>query len=190
MRWGALEAQFVRPVHWLLMLLGPQVVPGSMLGVSAGDSSFGHRFMAPRALRIRSPATYARTLERRGKVLAVFEERRESIRMQVEALAFELQGRAILSEALLDEVTSLVEWPVAIAGQFEARFLALPREVLISTLQEHQRYFALENSAGTLLPWFITISNIDSPEPAVIRAGAFGRVCGASYRPPCGARPH
>jgi glycyl-tRNA synthetase beta chain len=171
MRWGALEAQFVRPVHWLLMLLGPQVVPGSMLGVSAGDSSFGHRFMAPRALRIRSPATYARTLERRGKVLAVFEERRESIRMQVETLAFELQGRAILSEALLDEVTSLVEWPVAIAGQFEARFLALPREVLISTLQEHQRYFALENSAGTLLPWFITISNIDSPEPAVIRAG-------------------
>jgi glycyl-tRNA synthetase beta chain len=76
-----------------------------------------------------------------------------------------------MSEALLDEVTSLVEWPVAIAGRYEARFLSLPREVLISTLQEHQRYFALENSAGTLLPWFITISNIDSPEPALIRAG-------------------
>jgi len=171
MRWGALEAQFVRPVHWLLMLLGSQVVPGSMLGVSAGDLSFGHRFMAPRAMRIRTPASYARTLERRGKVLAVFEERQESIRMQVETLASELGGRPILSEALLDEVTSLVEWPVAVAGRYEARFLSLPREVLISTLQEHQRYFALENSAGTLLPWFITISNIDSPEPALIRAG-------------------
>jgi glycyl-tRNA synthetase beta chain len=105
MRWGALEVQFVRPVHWLLMLLGSQVVAGSMLGVSAGDVSFGHRFMAPRALRIRSPAAYARTLERRGKVLAVFSERQASIRAQVEALASELGGRAIVSEALLDEVT-------------------------------------------------------------------------------------
>jgi glycyl-tRNA synthetase beta chain len=171
MRWGALEAQFVRPVHWLLMLLGSQVVPGSMLGVSAGDLSFGHRFMAPRALRIRSPASYAATLERRGKVLAVFEQRQASIRMQVETLASQLEGRPILSEALLDEVTSLVEWPVALAGRYEARFLSLPREVLIATLQEHQRYFALENAAGTLLPWFITVSNIDSPEPALIRAG-------------------
>ncbi len=171
MRWGALEAQFVRPVHWLLMLLGSEVIPATILGVSAGNASFGHRFMAPRAVRIRSPATYASTLQRRGKVVAVFEQRRENIRLQVEALASSLHGRAILSEALLDEVSALVEWPVAIAGQYEARFLSLPREVLISTLQEHQRYFALEDAAGTLLPWFITVSNIDSPEPAVIRAG-------------------
>jgi glycyl-tRNA synthetase beta chain len=171
MRWGALEAQFVRPVHWLLMLLGSELVPASILGVSAGNASFGHRFMAPRALRIRSPATYADTLQRRGKVIAVFEQRRQSVRSQVEALAAQLDGRAIMSEALLDEVTALVEWPVAIAGQFDARYLALPREVLISTLQDHQRYFALENAAGALLPWFITVSNIDSPEPALIRAG-------------------
>jgi glycyl-tRNA synthetase beta chain len=171
MRWGALEAQFVRPVHWLLMLLGSELVPACLLGVSAGNTSFGHRFMAPGALRIRSPASYARTLQQRGKVLAPFDERRRSVRTQVEALATQLGGRAIVSEALLDEVTGLVEWPVAIAGQFEARFLALPREVLISTLQEHQRYFALEDEAGALLPWFITLSNIDSPEPQLIRAG-------------------
>jgi glycyl-tRNA synthetase beta chain len=171
MRWGALEAQFVRPVHWLVMLLGSELVPASILGVSAQRASFGHRFMAPGALRIGSPATYARNLQQRGKVLAVFDERRQSVRTQVETLAATLAGRAIVSDALLDEVTALVEWPVAIAGQFEARFLALPREVLISTLQEHQRYFALENAAGALLPWFITVSNIDSPEPQLIRAG-------------------
>jgi glycyl-tRNA synthetase beta chain len=171
MRWGALEAQFVRPVHWLVMLLGSEIVSASILGVSAGRTSFGHRFMAPGALRIGSPATYARTLQQRGKVLAVFDERRHNLRTQVEALAATLAGRAIVSEALLDEVTALVEWPVAIAGQFEPRFLALPREVLISTLQEHQRYFALEHADGALLPWFITVSNIDSPEPQLIRAG-------------------
>jgi glycyl-tRNA synthetase beta chain len=171
MRWGALEVQFVRPVHWLIMLLGSEIVSASILGVSAGRTSFGHRFMAPGALRIGSPATYAKTLQQRGKVLAVFEERRHSLHTQVEALAATLAGRAIVSEPLLDEVTALVEWPVAIAGQFEPRFLALPREVLISTLQEHQRYFALENADGALLPWFITVSNIDSPEPQLIRAG-------------------
>jgi glycyl-tRNA synthetase beta chain len=171
MRWGALEVQFVRPVHWLLMLLGSEQVPASMLGVSAGTDSFGHRFMAPNALRIRSPASYAGTLQQRGKVLASFEQRREVVRAQVESLARNLAGRAILSDALLDEVTSLVEWPVAIEGRFEARFLTLPREVLISTLQEHQRYFALEDAHGSLLPAFITVSNIDSPTPELIRAG-------------------
>lgn len=171
MRWGALEAQFVRPVHWLLMLLGSELVPASILGVNAGVVSFGHRFMAPGALRLRSPASYARTLRTRGKVLAVFSERRQSLRTQVQALAAGLAGNAIMPDELLDEVTSLVEWPVAIAGQFEARFLALPREVLIATLQEHQRYFALEGADGALLPWFITVANIDSPEPALIRAG-------------------
>src|SRR6202167_1121217 len=127
--------------------------------------------MAPnRPLRIASPAGYAKTLLTRGKVLAAFAARRASIREQVERLAAGLAGRAIITEALLDEVTALVEWRVALPGQFEPRFLSLPREVLISTLQEHQRYFALENDAG-LLPGFITISNIDSPDPDVVRSG-------------------
>jgi glycyl-tRNA synthetase beta chain len=171
MRWGSGEAQFVRPVHWLLMLFGGEVVPASVLGVAAGNVSFGHRFMGPdKPLRIRSPAGYAATLLTRGKVIAGFEARRTTIREQVERLAASLGGRAIVSAALLDEVTALVEWPVALAGQFEQRFLALPREVLISTLQDHQRYFALENERG-LMPWFITISNIDSPDPELVRNG-------------------
>jgi glycyl-tRNA synthetase beta chain len=171
MRWGALEAQFVRPVHWLVLLLGDEVVPGTVLGLTAGRTTFGHRFMAPGALRVRSPATYAGTLERRGKVRADFGGRRREIRRQVEALAAALDGCALVSDELLDEVTALVEWPVAIAGQFDARYLSLPREVLISTLQDHQRYFALEQRDGALMPWFITISNIDSPTPQIVRAG-------------------
>jgi glycyl-tRNA synthetase beta chain len=171
MRWGSGEAQFVRPVHWLLMLFGREVVPASVLGVAAGGVSFGHRFMAPnRPLRITSPASYARTLRTRGKVVAGFAARRASIREQVGQLAKGLGGQAIINDELLDEVTALVEWPVALAGQFEARFLSLPREVLISTLQDHQRYFALENDAG-LMPWFITISNIASLDPDVVRIG-------------------
>jgi glycyl-tRNA synthetase beta chain len=171
MRWGSGAVQFVRPVHWLLMLYGREVVPASVLGVASGAVSYGHRFMAPnRPLRIASPAGYAKTLLTRGKVVAAFAARRASIREQVERLAAGLGGRAIITDALLDEVTALVEWPVALAGQFEQRFLSLPREVLISTLQEHQRYFALENDAG-LLPGFITISNIDSPDPDVVRSG-------------------
>jgi len=157
-------------VHWLLLLYGHEVVPASVLGVAAGALSFGHRFMAPRALRIASPAAYAGTLLTRGKVIAAFGARRANIRAQVEQLAAGLRGRAIITDGLLDEVTALVEWPVALAGQFEARFLTLPREVLISTLQAHQRYFAIENDAG-LMPWFITISNIDSPDPDVVRTG-------------------
>jgi len=171
MRWGELDAQFVRPVHWLLLLLGSELVPAEMFGIMAGRTSRGHRFMAPAALHIRSGASYAATLQQRGKVLAVFDQRRQHLRAQVESLAQSLQGRAIVPDALLDEVTALVEWPVAIAGQFDTRFLALPREVLISTLQDHQRYFALERAGGELLPWFITVSNIDSPEPEVIRSG-------------------
>ncbi len=171
MRWGALEVQFVRPVHWVIMLLGNEIVPGALLGITAGNLSYGHRFMAPAPIRIRSPATYAATLERRGKVLAAFAGRRAEIRRQVEALAASLGGRAIISDELLDEVTALVEWPVALAGQFDARFLSLPREVLISTLQDHQRYFALERADGALMPGFITVSNIDSPTPELVRAG-------------------
>ena len=117
MRWGSGEAQFVRPVHWLVLLFGREVVPASVLGVTAGDVSYGHRFMVPnRPLRITSPAAYAKTLLTRGKVVASFARRRASIHEQVERLATDLAGRAIIGDALLDEVTALVEWPVALAG--------------------------------------------------------------------------
>jgi glycyl-tRNA synthetase beta chain len=171
MRWGDQAVQFVRPVHWLVLLFGREVIPASILGTDASEYTRGHRFMAPRPLRLTSPAGYARTLLVRGKVIAGFEARRADIRAQIERLAETLGGRAIIEEALLDEVTALVEWPVALAGQFEARFLSLPREVLLATLQAHQRYFAVQGDDGALLPRFITVSNIDSPEPEVVRAG-------------------
>ena len=171
MRWGEGEAQFVRPVHWLVMLLGNEVVPATILGTAAGRNTRGHRFHAPRELPLRAPASYERTLQRRGKVWPDFSARRELIRTQVVAAAEALGGRAIIHPELLDEVTALVEWPVPVSGQFEPRFLALPREVLIATLQDHQRYFAVESASGALLPSFITISNIESRDAAVVRAG-------------------
>jgi glycyl-tRNA synthetase beta chain len=171
MRWGTGSAEFVRPVHWLVMLYGKDVVPATLLETAAGNTTQGHRFMAPRPLRIASPASYARALRERGFVLADFAERREKVRELATKLAGDLGGRAVFNAALLDEVTALVEWPVAIGGRFDARFLTLPCEVLISTLQDHQRYFPLEDASGVLQPWFITMSNIESHEPDKVREG-------------------
>ncbi len=174
MRWGSGEAQFVRPVHWLVMLYGTEVVPATILEAVAGRATRGHRFHAPRELPLRTPAGYEKTLLTRGKVVADFAARRERIRTQVTDVAQAAthgSGHAIFSDELLDEVTALVEWPVALAGRFDERFLSLPREVLVATLQDHQRYFALQDAQGTLLPWFITVSNIESRDPAVVRSG-------------------
>ncbi len=171
MRWGSGDAQFVRPVHWLVMLYGSEVVPATLLGVSAGRSTRGHRFHAPRELSLRAPASYEKTLLTRGWVIADFAARRERIRTQVTAAAELAGGRALIEAGLLEEVTALVEWPVAIAGQFEARFLALPREVLLAALQDHQRYFPVETAAGELLPRFIAVANLESRDPAVVRSG-------------------
>ncbi len=171
MRWGAGSAEFVRPVHWVVMLFGSEVVEATLLGVRSGRSTRGHRFMAPSAIELAAPADYAEALRDRGKVIPDFAARRERIRSEVERRAAARGARAILSEALLDEVTALVEWPVAIEGGFEARFLELPREVLISTLQDHQRYFPLETPDGRLLPTFLAVSNLESRDPAQVRAG-------------------
>lgn len=171
MRWGAGTAEFVRPVHWLVLRFGDEVLPISLLDTVAGAHTRGHRFHAPGEIVLPSPAAYAATLRTQGFVIADFTERRTRIREQVMAKAAALGGRAVLDEALLDEVTALVEWPVAIEGRFEERFLALPREVLLSTLQEHQRYFAVEDAAGALTHWFITVSNIESRDPGAVRQG-------------------
>ena len=171
MRWGSGSTEFVRPVHWVVLLYGKAVVPARILGVECGRATRGHRFMAPREIALANPASYARRLERNGKVLASFAARRERIRLGVEALAAEQGVTAIVRDALLDEVTALVEWPVPIAGRFDARFLSLPDEVLIATLEDHQRYFPLRGSDGRLCPMFITVANIESRDPAVVRAG-------------------
>ncbi|MHB8816671.1 MAG: glycine--tRNA ligase subunit beta [Steroidobacteraceae bacterium] len=171
MRWGAGEAQFVRPVHWIAMLYGKEVVPATLLDTPSGNLTCGHRFHAPKPLRLSSPSAYERALRERGHVVAAFEARRSLIREGVAAVAAGLGGRPLVSDALLDEVTALVEWPVPLAGRFEQRFLSLPREVLISTLEDHQRYFPVEGADGRLLPCFITVANIESRDPAKVVAG-------------------
>ncbi len=171
MHWGSGTALFVRPVHWVVMLFGKDLVPATILDTPAGHLTRGHRFHAPRPIRIASPGSYERTLRERGHVLADFAARREHIRAQVAAAAANVQGRALITEALLQEVTALVEWPVVLTGRFEERFLSLPREVLTSTLEDHQRYFPVEDAQGRLLPAFIAVSNIESRDPATVRAG-------------------
>lgn len=171
MRWGSSDAEFVRPVHWVVMRFGHETLKARLLDTNAGASTRGHRFHAPGEIHIDAPANYADVLRSAGFVIASFAERRERIREQVLAVAAAGGGRAVMDDALLDEVTALVEWPVAIEGRFDERFLALPREVLISTLQEHQRYFPVEDAQGALTHRFITISNIASRDPSRVREG-------------------
>ena len=170
MRWGAGEAEFVRPVHWVVMLHGEDVVPGRILGLEAGRMTRGHRFLAPKPIALRTPGLYLKALER-GRVVADFETRREIVRAGVLVAAQAEGGTAVIEPALLDEVTALVEWPVPLAGHFEKRFLELPPEVLIATLQDHQRYFPVRAKDGSLLPVFIAVANIESRDPAQVRTG-------------------
>jgi glycyl-tRNA synthetase beta chain len=171
MHWGDGQAMFVRPVHWIVMLFGRDVIPATLLETEAGRLTQGHRFHAPRPLSLASPAAYERTLREKGHVLADFAARRERIRTEVITVAEAVKGHALIGDELLDEVTALTEWPVALAGRFEERFLTLPREVLISTLEDHQRYFPVEDAAGRLLPAFITVSNIASRDPPKVQQG-------------------
>ena len=171
MRWGDLPGEFVRPVHWLVVLLGDEIVPMEMLGVKADRFSQGHRFHYPQPIRISSPMTYAPQLESEGHVMVDFEARKEAIEGQVKELAATLNGEAIINPDLLDEVTGLVEWPVALAGNFDVRFLSLPAEALISSMEGHQKYFAVRSKDGALLPHFITICNIASQDPDQVVAG-------------------
>lgn len=171
MRWGSGDAEFVRPVHWVVMLFGKEVVQAEILGIASGAASRGHRFHAPDALVIPSPAEYETVLRSQGKVLVDLTERRDRIRKGVEEAAAAVGGIAVMGDALLDEVSALVEWPVPIAGQFESRFLALPAEVLVAVMQDHQRYFPVRNSQGGLLPWFIAVANIESLAPEKVRSG-------------------
>jgi glycyl-tRNA synthetase beta chain len=171
MRWADSAAEFVRPVHWMVMLFGNDVVPARILDTDAGRHTRGHRFMGKRQpLALASPADYSKTLFD-DFVIADFAARRERIRERVAEAGEKLRGHALIDAELLDEVTALVEWPDAVAGNFEARFLELPREVLISTLQEHQRYFPVETRDGKLLAHFVTVSNIRSRDSAKVQAG-------------------
>ncbi|MDH3446905.1 MAG: glycine--tRNA ligase subunit beta [Gammaproteobacteria bacterium] len=171
MRWGDRSDEFVRPVKWLLAMIDGEVVDIEAFGLRSGNRSFGHRFHAPEGLEIPVAGDYEEILRSRGFVIASFEQRRDTIRSLVEHEATRLGGRAAIEPLLLDEVTALVEYPVAVCGQFDAEFLNLPVEVLVTTMQENQKYFALFGEDGELLPHFIAISNIDSRKPEVVASG-------------------
>lgn len=164
MRWGASRTEFVRPVHWLVMLLDDQVIDAEVLGLKAGNQSKGHRFHSQGDIVIKSAQSYAATLHKEAHIIANFSDRRAIICEQVEKVAATLNGFAVVEDDLLDEVTALVEYPAAIAGSFDAEFLSVPKEALISSMNEHQKYFHVVKSANdhTLLPHFITVSNIDA----------------------------
>jgi glycyl-tRNA synthetase beta chain len=171
MRWADLDAQFVRPVHWVVLLFGSEVIEAKILSVRAGRETRGHRFHHPQAMIITEPAAYAPLLETEGYVEADFAVRREAVRAQVLEAGEKLGGTVVIDDDLLDEVTAMVEWPSAVAGDFEARFLAVPAEALITTMKANQKYFHVVDANGKLMPHFITVANIDSRNTDLVRAG-------------------
>ncbi|ARU54137.1 glycyl-tRNA synthetase subunit beta [Oleiphilus messinensis] len=171
MRWGARKVEFVRPAHWIVMLLGEQVVPATILGHESGNQTRGHRFHCNEILTINTPSEYEGLLENQGYVIADFAKRRDKIRQAVIDIAKQVSGTAVIDEDLLDEVTALNEWPVPLIGKFEERFLDVPAEALISSMKEHQKYFHVVDADGKMLPNFITISNIESKDPTKVVEG-------------------
>lgn len=171
MRWGSFTTEFVRPVHWAVLLYGNEVINTEILGLKTGSTTRGHRFHAPHKLIIASPEQYQDILYKEGKVIADFEQRKALIRDAAQKAASAVNGIAHIEEELLEEIAALNEWPVPITGNFDPRFLALPAEVLITTMQINQKYFPVKNADGGLLPHFITFSNIESSNPASIQQG-------------------
>ncbi|MEZ5530576.1 MAG: glycine--tRNA ligase subunit beta [Porticoccaceae bacterium] len=170
MRWGARREEFVRPVHWVVMLLGTRVINTTVLGLATGNQSRGHRFHAPAEITIQAPSSYREQM-RNAYVIADFAERRELIREGVTAAAAAAGGKAVIDDSLLDEVSALNEWPVPLVGRFEERFLQVPSEALISSMKEHQKYFHAVDADGKLLPLFITVANIESIDPVQVVDG-------------------
>jgi len=171
MRWGNKDEEFVRPVHWVVLMHGADVIDAQIMGLQASNVTFGHRFHAKGEIKLSVANEYKQKLLKEGFVIADFEERKQNIKQQVIEAVEKLGGEAILDEALLDEVTALNEWPIAVAGEFEEVFLEVPSEVLIKTMQDNQKYFAVKDTAGNLKNYFITISNIDSKSPEKVKAG-------------------
>ena len=171
MRWGAGDAEFVRPVHWIVMLHGEDAIEAPVMETASGNVTQGHRFHSPGPIVVTAPDAYLDTLEQDGHVIADFDRRRDMIRDGVNAIAADAGGQVVDGESLYDEVAALVEWPVPILGRFDKQYLALPREVVISTLTGHQRYFPVADDKDALLPCFITVANLESKDPDQVRDG-------------------
>lgn len=170
MRWGDSSAQFIRPVHWTVLLHGSSVLEATILDTKTGNVSRGHRFMAQGDVTLHDADDYVNKLKAEH-VIVSFEQRQKLIEDQVKAAAEKLGGVAQIEQDLLDEVTGLVEWPVALTGEFDTEFLKVPAECLVSSMAEHQKYFHVLDKDGNLMPNFITISNIESSDPRVVIEG-------------------
>lgn len=171
MRWGDKETQFVRPVHTVTLLLGAELIPGTVLGIDSARTIRGHRFMGEAEFTIDNADQYPQILLERGKVVADYQTRKSLIKRDAELAAQQIGGKADLSESLLEEVTSLVEWPVVLTAKFEEKFLAVPAEALVYTMKGDQKYFPVYDAAGKLLPNFIFVANIESKDPQQIISG-------------------
>ncbi|MFP1770140.1 glycine--tRNA ligase subunit beta [Lonsdalea quercina] len=171
MRWGNSDVQFVRPVHTVTMLLGDELIPGTVLGIESARTLRGHRFMGEAEFTIDNADHYPEILLERGKVVADYEARKAMIKRDAELAAQKIGGKADLSESLLEEVASLVEWPVVLTATFEEKFLDVPAEALVYTMKGDQKYFPVYDDAGKLLPHFIFVANIESKDPQQIIAG-------------------
>jgi glycyl-tRNA synthetase beta chain len=171
MRWGSSRVEFVRPVYWLVMLYGKEVINCQILGQQASNITYGHRFHYNKPITLTHPDEYETKLRHPGHVIADGNNRKLLITSQVKVIAEKTDGTAVLDPSLLDEVSALVEWPVALLGNFDDDFLRLPKEALISSMKEHQKYFHLLGTNNEMLPHFITISNIESLDPAQVVAG-------------------
>ncbi|MBO1273144.1 glycine--tRNA ligase subunit beta [Shewanella sp. 4t3-1-2LB] len=171
MRWGSNKTQFIRPVHTVTMLLGDKVVPGTVLGIDSARTIRGHRFMGEASFELDHADNYLSALYERGKVIADYDKRKAIIKTDAEAAAVTLGGKADISDSLLEEVTSLVEWPVVLTAAFEEKFLAVPAEALVYTMKGDQKYFPVFDVTGKLMPHFIFVANIESKDPSQIIAG-------------------
>jgi len=171
MRWGSFTTEFVRPVHWAVLLYGDSVIDTEILGLITGATTQGHRFHAPQQITLTKPEDYADALYQQGHVIADFEQRKTIIRDAAQKAAAAVNGFAHIEDDLLEEIAALNEWPVPITGTFDPRYLELPPEVLITTMQTNQKYFPVKNADGGLLANFITFSNIESTNPKSIQQG-------------------
>lgn len=171
MKWADKQVEFIRPCHTITMLYGEDIVPGTILDITSDRIILGHRFMGEQQFTIDSADQYPQILEEKGKVIADYHQRKVMIRQQAELAANKLGGIADLSDSLLEEVTSLIEWPVVLTAKFDEKFLDVPFEALVYTMKGDQKYFPVYDKQGKLLPNFIFVSNIESKDPSVVILG-------------------
>ena len=170
MKWGSQHILFARPIHTIVALLGKKVIPFKLEAIKAGRTTSGHYFMAPQKIRIESPATYVQQLKK-AKVIAAIDTRQKAVRKSIDEAAEKAGGAILEDPALLAEVTNLVEFPAPVVGRFDPQFLKLPSEILITAMREHQRYFALVDKQGDLLPAFVAVNNTETKDMDLVADG-------------------